>query len=110
MFRFTLYAQLEECRYQQALLREQIDALNTLAFPAMLKGSGQENRNSVAAVMARRGYVKREQRRSAMDQWKERWNREVEAFAKGTQDNSWPNVGEMVRNTWEGIKGLTRGN
>lgn len=109
ILRATLYAQLGDCQYQRALLREQIDTLNTLAFPTILKGDGQENRNSVAAIMARKGYVK-QGRKSAMEEWKEKWNREVEAFAQRTQNNPWPDVGEWLRNMREGIKGLTKNN
>ena len=103
--RVTLYAQLGNCQYQHSLLREQIDTLNTLAFPAILKADGPEDRKSIAAIIARKGYFKQESR-SAMDLGKEKWNMEVEAFAKGLQNTVWENVGERFRNAWEHIKAM----
>ncbi|PGH15799.1 hypothetical protein AJ79_02180 [Helicocarpus griseus UAMH5409] len=70
--------------HQHALLREQIDTINSIALPATTTRLTRRSTDdaAVAAVLARQGYYPRRERPELMDLVRERWNREVEGAVR----------------------------
>ncbi|KAI5289476.1 hypothetical protein KEM54_003798 [Ascosphaera aggregata] len=86
----TLHYHHSTRQHQRILLREQIDAINSLALPSKVFNPREQsvlrNRDAYAAVMTRRGYAPRRNREKTetpnmTDVAKERWNQDVRRFA-----------------------------
>jgi len=106
----TLYLHQTNRQYQHALLREQIDILNSLGLPAT--GAGElRNGHSASAVMERRGYYLRG-RPGVVELAKAQWNRELEALVRSTQEVTWADTRKcwgfmerMLKSLWGLVKG-----
>ncbi|EEQ35702.1 hypothetical protein McanMca71_007568 [Microsporum canis] len=95
VIQLTVLKSLSERQQQQALLREQIDALNNMSMPAAINYSVRDEVD-YAAALARRGYAPRGGP-TTVDVWKMRWNQEVMSLARSIHEFSWEDLRERFR-------------
>ena len=102
----TLQVHLANRQHQHAVIREQVDSINIIALRSRRR-EGYEYDAAVTGALARRGYSPRE-RPAMMELWKERWNQDVEKFARRMQEFEWEDVRENIDGAWRSMKRFGR--
>jgi altered-inheritance-of-mitochondria protein 5 len=94
-------------RYQHHLIREQIDALNTIALHTTSRDAYRDS-IAIKQTLERSGYSLRE-RPAMMELWKEHWNQNVQSFVRRAQEVEWQDVGRKIEDAWKTLTRATKG-